>query len=191
VSAQPPADFGSSIRFTPARVGDVCVLLAPREAPPAAIVARIAALRQQLGGRTVEPLHITCERFTEGGDVGALVARLAQHALRIAPFMVRGASLFRWQPRKEDRPVLKYLVRETPELARARAAVGDAAVAGRMSSAYGGETEYTVTLLRNIADAPLPDAPPCDLFEAAGFLVSRIVGSDRYETVARADFSRR
>lgn len=191
MTAQGPASFGSSTRFRPARAGDVCVLLAPRASPPAATVAAIVALQQQLGGHAIEPLHITCERFVEGGEVEALLARLAVHATAIAPLTVRGTSLFRWQPRAEERAALKYLVDETPVLARARAAVGDAALAGRMSSAYGGETQYTVTLLRDVADGALPDAPPCDLFVADGFLVSRIVGPDQYATLAFLDFARR
>jgi hypothetical protein len=191
VSAEGPAGFGTSPRFEPARPGDVCVLLAPRVPPPAATSSRIAELRRRLGGTPVEPLHITCERFLEGGDVAALVTQLATRASQTAPFAVRGASLFRWQPPEYDHAVLKYLIEETPDLAAARSGVREAARAAGMRSAYGGETEYTVTLLRGVADAPLPASDPCDLFVAEGFLVSRIAGPDRFETLAFVDFARR
>ncbi len=152
----------------------------------------VARLRHLHGGQVVEPLHITCDRFAATSDgTAVLLEHLARAARSLSPVDVRSASLTQLR-RPGGRVVLKYVVEETPALARIRALVHEASDAASLQSAYGADAGWTVSAVEDYSgDVAAGEIPPTSLFRADRFLVSRIVAEHRFETVRTFDFSAR
>ena len=168
------------------------MLLVSRHEPPPLTQAAITDLHARFGGTVVSPLHITCDRFSAAGDLKILYGELERAAIASREIPIIATGLFSFRPLENGSAVLKYRVAETDRVARARRAVRNGAAAAGMVSAYGGDTEYTVTLLRDTREEIVP--PPVDAFEAFvadRFLVSRIAGLDRFETLREIDFGSR
>lgn len=182
---------GSSSVFRPPRAGDLCVLLVSSRpvAPPAA--ARISELRGRFGGRQVEPLHVTCDRFDGAGDEAGLLAALARDALVATAVPVLATSLMRLR-RHDGSFVLKLVVEATPDLERIRGAVHRARRAAAMTSAYGDDVAYTVTVLEGVRDGARPETiVPFEAFRADRYLLSRFTAAGSFETVRTFDFTAR
>lgn len=167
------------------------LLLSSVPLPPGTAEA-IAHLQRLHGGHVVEPLHITCDRFAGGLErMPVLLEHLARAATALSPVDVRSASLTQLR-RPGGRVVLKYVVEETPELARVRALVHEASEAASLQSAYGEDVGWTVSAVEDYSGDVAPSAiPPTSLFRADRFLVSRIVADHQFETVRTFDLTAR
>ncbi len=157
---------------------------------PDATAAELAALQRAHGGRIVTPLHITCDRFGASETTSLFLDGLATAARELRPAAVRATSLMRLD-RPSSRPVLKYVVEDTPQLASIRDAVHEASQAASLVSGYGSEVAWTVSALEDVAGGVAPhDIAHRVLFTADRFLVSRIL-ADGFETLGEIDLGSR
>ena len=160
------------------------MLLVPSRGPTADARAAVAELVAAHPGRTVEPLHITCDRYAGPESPATLVDELRRGARGLRPVAVRAVSLMQLR-RPSGRSVLKYIVEDTPDLIRIRDAVRAAASTASLTSAYGRDVAWNVSAVEGVAGTvALRDIAPLPLFTADQFLVSRIVGDGLFETVA-------
>lgn len=187
--------MGSKWRGT--RSGDLFVLLVPRkgEATPAVQMQR--ELQAFFGGRPVNPVHVTCERFdlSDQQHLEEITRRLRQQAKIQPSFPITALSVKTIKSDFRGRHILKWLVDLSDPLSQWIDLVGgtlDAVGARRFYSSLG--DIWTVTALEGIeamdtipflAQATFPQ----HLFTARQILLSRILGPDNYETLGCFDLS--
>ena len=187
--------MGSTWRGT--RPGDLFVLLVPSEgeATPAGQMQR--ELQAFFGGRPVNPVHVTCERFelSDQRRLEEIIRRLRQQAKIQPSFPVTAFSVQMIKPDYRGGHILKWLVDLSDPLNRWINFVGDTldAVGARRFFSPLGDI-WTVTALVGIEEMDtMPflarSTFPQHLFTARQILLSRILGPDKHETLGRFDLS--
>jgi GNAT superfamily N-acetyltransferase len=82
-------------RWREGRAGDLCLLLLPDHSEVAALTARQEALRTYFGGRLVQPVHLTCDRFepAANNNLPCLLDDLRRLFAPIRPFPLTAVGL--------------------------------------------------------------------------------------------------
>ncbi len=146
------------------------------------MLSQINVLERVLGGRRIEPLHITCDRFVSASNWQKVADSLRRYAANIPPVVIRAGSAIRVDRIGRPDSVVKFVVDETDELSAIRLAVESVRREAGIASAYARPTRFTVSVLAGVNDAMLPERiEPLDLFLADQFLLSRIVDVDKFE----------
>jgi hypothetical protein len=172
-----------------AQSGDICLLLVPSRPPSPNVKALLDGLKDEFGGRIIEPLHVTIDRVA-AADTDDLVRAVRECVPRLRKAAVRGRGLFVLRSEYRGADVLKLEVEGDEALDHdvdeLRAALRQAG----LHPMYGDERSMTVTALERIERSAAPNVTavelPIDLFVGDTLLVSRIRGVGNYETLDTA-----
>jgi hypothetical protein len=179
------------------RPGDLFVLLVPSEGEVTPAGQMQLELQAFFGGRPVNPVHVTCERFelSDQQRLEEITRRLKQQAKMQSSFPVTAFSVKTIRSDFRGVHILKWLVDLSDPLSQWINFVGDtldAIGARRFYGSLGGI--WTVTALEGIEEMNTKPflsqaAFPQYLFTARQIILSRILGPDKYETLGRFDLS--
>jgi len=171
----------------PARPGDYCVLLAADAGEPR-LRERLARLQRRCGGRAVEPVHLTCQRFVAPPEaLEEYLSLIRPIVLACARISVEATSLVKWQAPGRHERNLRWGIALTAPL-RAFAAMTERVLvaAGGVPLYASGWLPSLVTALEGIDDISYDpnqlttETFPFELFEAQRVLVTRIAGDNEY-----------
>lgn len=172
-----------------AKAGDICLLLVPSRPASAGVHAFLEGLRRELGGRIVEPLHVTVDRVA-GARAEEIVPAVRECLPRLRSGAIRAEGLFVLSSEYRGADVLKLDVVRDEALDHNVDVLRDALRRAGLRPMYGDERAMTVTALERIERNTLPGAAeaglPAELFVGDTILVSRILGVGRYEILDSA-----
>jgi hypothetical protein len=170
-------------------------LIVPREGEATPAGKLQLELQTFFGGRPVNPVHVTCERFDlrDHQRLEEITQRLIQRAETQPPFPVTAVSVQTIKSAYRGGHILKWLVELSDPLSRWLDIVNEILDAVGARPFYNSLGDiWTVTALvgiEKIDPAPyLAQASfPQHLFTARQILFSRILGLDKHETIGRFD----
>jgi len=181
----------------PAQSGDICVLLEPnREEEIERLRKRQATLQGLYGGSLIKHVHLTCQRFACADErpVGEFVQRLRQIVTAVEPFALTALSLETRYVLVRETNVLKWRVAVTAELRRFAGLVEEALEGTGIASLYApGFVTCLVTALREVPELGAGELArygelPYPLFDSGKVLLSRILGPNAFEILAKMEW---
>ena len=181
-----------STHLRPAQVGDICLLIQSSQSTTGDLYHRQLALQARYGGTLIQPIHLTCQRFT-GEDERhwqPLLAYLRQNMDAVMPFPLTAVALQTLAVPVLQTTILKWAIAMTPGLLQFQALIEDALDASGIAGHYApGFVSSLVAALRDITPPP-PAQPlydptlPYPLFSADQLVLSRILGPNQFAILA-------
>lgn len=180
-----------------ARPGDFCVLLVPKEGDAIPAIQIQRDLQDFFGGRPVNPVHVTCDRFELHDQrlLEKIAIRLKHQAKLLPPIPLSAFSVKTIESDFRGGYILKWLVYLNDPLRQWINFVDDTldAVGVRRFYSSLGDMRIVTALesIEEIDTGPFLNQAtfPQYLFTARQVLLSRILGSGNYEALGHFDLS--
>lgn len=176
-----------------AQPGDICILLEPNDPDEiAALQQHQLALQHRYGGRVMNPVHVTSQRFTitHPQQIQALLDQLAGLAAQWQPFQISANGLLPLNSEYHQARIIKWKIAPPDALVRFSAHLE------RVLAAIGGDSLYPpgwvsdlVTALTGIDPAASPEEHDLHLtqplFTPNILALSRINGPTEFEVLEK------
>lgn len=175
-----------------ARPGDIFLLLLPTAQELQSLREQQRLLQSRYGGKIVDFVHITCERFSperENEEKGCL-EYLKNNITRLSPFMLYADTLVQFFAPYWGEEVLRWQVQDTKEYVHLRKLLAASLHQTGCGSHFDRRKPTTCTALRleNKVEH-LPQEPsgsfPIPLFKANTLLVSKLVRENEFDILAK------
>ena len=185
-------DNKMNIHLRPAQIGDLCLLIQSSQKISDDLYHRQRALQARYGGTLIQPLHLTCQRFTSEDERPwqFFLAHLRQNIDTVMPFPLTAVALQTLAVPVLQTTILKWEIARTPALVQFHALVDDALAVSGIAGHYApGFISTLVAALRDIISRPsmppLHDPTlPYPLFTADQLVLSRILGPNQFAILA-------
>lgn len=182
----------------PTHVGDLCILLESDDAEENnALLQRQEALRSQHGGRVINAVHLTCQRFEipPGGSLRQMKRYLTEELAGTPPFRLMADGLEQIDSVFGGMYVLKWRSNPSPELRNLINKVRTGLERSGMLPLYAvGFIPELVTALESVKPYDMSKFDlsifPHPLFTASKLRVTRIWGPDNFESLGEIVWER-
>ena len=175
-----------------ARPGDIFLLLVPSQEELILLREKQQGLRSVYGGKVVNFVHITCERFSpdNGMEESFCIEYLRRNVTALSSFNLITEKLVQFYAPYWGKEVLRWQVKETDNYVQLRHILAASLQETGCSSHFDLDRPTTCTALRlgeriNPKHEASFEIPPTLLFKANHVWVSKLIREDEFKILAK------